>query len=336
MCSAYHQFWVLTEKLYYNTILEIAFELLFESNFPCRLSNNNKVGRGAPIEVKNTMFRSLNLGKCFGIDLYIHPTFWLLPLFVLFSDPTSAVSNVLFVFVVFGCIVLHELGHALTARAYGIGTRDITLYPIGGVASLERMPEKPGREIAIALAGPAVNLVIAAALLIGALAGAFLIGPLELENPFIDFAIKVLIANLFLCGFNLLPAFPMDGGRVLRALLATRMPRLRATEIAVQVGTLVAAGFLVYGLIDRQPGLMVLAVAVYLLGQTELAMVRVKEMRGSIHDRLSDFFAPSDEEPVAEPYGPPSPGFSGLAWDATRRVWVEWRNGVRVGALPPR
>ena len=108
------------------------------------------------------MFRSLRLGKFFGIDLYVHGTFWLLPLFVLFSDLSAgatlaeAGTEVGFILAVFGCVVLHEIGHALAARAYGIRTRDITLFPVGGAASLERMPEKPWQEIAIALAGPAV------------------------------------------------------------------------------------------------------------------------------------------------------------------------------------
>jgi len=286
------------------------------------------------------MFQSLKLGKCFGIDLYVHATFWLLPLFVLFGDLMSGgelggiIFHIMFIFAVFGCIVLHEVGHALAARAYGIGTRNITLYPIGGVASLERMPEKPAREIAIALAGPAVNLVIAAALFLGLLAGSTLIPASNESNPLELLATNVLMANLILCGFNLLPAFPMDGGRVLRALLAMQMTRLRATEIAVGVGTVVAGVFLVIGLLDKRLGLMVLAVAVYLLGQAELAMVRVREAGRGLRERMEEYFAPPEDEPDPAPGGPPSPGFSGLAWDATRRVWVEWRNGVAVGAIP--
>jgi Zn-dependent protease len=290
------------------------------------------------------MLRSLKLGKCFGIDLYIHATFWLLPLFVLFGDlmsarasdrePGNIAFHIMFIFAVFGCIVLHEVGHALAARAYGIGTRNITLYPIGGVASLERMPEKPGREIAIALAGPAVNLVIAAALFVGLLVASALTPASTTSNLFEVFAEEVLIANLALCAFNLLPAFPMDGGRVLRALLAMRMTRLRATVVAVAVGTVVSGVFLVIGLLNRQPSLVVLAVVVYLLGQAELAMVRVREMGREFHERISGFFVPPEEEPDPTPGGPPSPGFSGLAWDATRRVWVEWKNGVVVRPIP--
>jgi Zn-dependent protease len=286
------------------------------------------------------MFQSLKLGKCFGIDVYVHATFWLLPLFVLFDDLMSGgelgeiTTDILFVFAVFGCIVLHEIGHALAARAYGVGTRDITLYPIGGVASLERMPEKPGREIAIALAGPAVNLAIAVALFLGLYAGFELLPGSSATDPIEQFAIRVLQANLFLGAFNLLPAFPMDGGRVLRALLALRMSRLRATAVAAGVGTIVAGIFLVIGLLTRQPGLVVLAIAVYMLGQAELAMVRVREAGRDLRERFSEYFASPDYEPVPTTSGPPSPGFSGLAWDATRRVWVEWKNGIAVRALP--
>jgi Zn-dependent protease len=289
------------------------------------------------------MLRSLHLGKCFGINLFIHPTFWILPLFVLLRGLTSGAQiagiafNILFVFAVFACIVLHELGHALAARAYGIGTRNITLYPIGGVASLERMPEKPSREIAIALAGPAVNLVIAGVLFVGLLAGSFLNVPtlsVHSHDVMALFAVNLLVANLFLFAFNLLPAFPMDGGRVLRALLAMRMTRLRATTVAVRVGTVVAIGLALIGLLQEELGLVVLAIAVYLLGQAELTMMRLREAGRIIRERAEDYFYPPEDEPEPSPHGPPSPGFSGLAWDATRRVWVEWKNGIAVGALP--
>src|SRR6188768_2690380 len=191
------------------------------------------------------MFSSLKLGNPFGIGLYVHATFWLLPLFVFLGgvmggDVSGATMDVAVLFAVFGCVVLHEVGHALAARAYGIGTRDITLYPVGGVASLERMPERPGREIAIALAGPAVNVVLAAGLFAGLLAGV-LINPLGLGSPepggIEAFASRVMIANVVLAVFNLLPAFPMDGGRVLRAILAIGMPRTSATAAAVGVGS---------------------------------------------------------------------------------------------------
>ena len=184
-------------------------------------------------EVKTQMFASLKLGKLFGIDTYVHGTFWLLPLFVLFSNLGAGLDKLafemLFVFAAFFCIALHEVGHALAARAYGIRTRHITLYPIGGIAALERMPEKPLHEVVVALAGPAVNVVIAVGLFGGLVVGGLVMpwatGPMEVVPEFLG---QLVFANLFLCAFNLLPAFPMDGGRVLRALLA------RAWTVCVQ------------------------------------------------------------------------------------------------------
>jgi Zn-dependent protease len=290
------------------------------------------------------MLRSLNLGKFFGIGLYVHPTFWILPLFVMFRGITAGQNyggitfDILLVFAVFACIVLHEIGHALAARAYGIGTRNITLYPIGGVASLDRMPEKPSREIAIALAGPAVNLVIAGTLFIVLLAGsALLVAEQNLIVAVLAYFTKlVLLANLFLCAFNLIPAFPMDGGRVLRALLATRMTRLRATTVAVRVGTVVAMAMGIYGLLDEPVNinLLVLAIAVYLLGQAELGMMRLREAGRAIRGRVEEIFYTPEDESAPASHGAPSPGFSGLAWDAARGKWVEWKNGVVVGAIP--
>jgi Zn-dependent protease len=274
------------------------------------------------------MFSSLRLGKFFGIDLYIHNTFWLLPLFVLFGDLSSGANlaeagvEIAFVFAIFGCVVLHEIGHALAARSYGIGTRDITLYPVGGVAALERMPEKPWREIAIALAGPAVNVVIAGALFAGLIGGYVLnpwsavSGPDEIEV----FAARLMWANVILGAFNLLPCFPMDGGRVLRAVLALRMSRVRATATAVSVGSVVAGALVVAGVLIPQFTLIVLAVVVYLLGQAELAGVRAQAATRDVRDWES---------------ATPERGYSGLVWDAGRRLWIQYENGSVVRVIDP-
>ena len=189
---------------------------------------------------------SWRIGWLAGIELYVHWTFVLLVVWFLFlpllgasgPDQTAeVVINFLFVLAIFGCVVLHELGHALTARHYGIQTRDITLLPIGGVARLDRIPEDPTQELWVALAGPAVNLVIAA-MLFAALALAGGIGHV-LDIDFrhmhaVGFFGHLMIANLVLLVFNLLPAFPMDGGRVLRALLARRMDYLCADTFGSQ------------------------------------------------------------------------------------------------------
>ena len=230
--------------------------------------------------------RSWKLGTAFGIGIYIHWTFLLLPLFILFntwgtSGLRMAAYSVALVLTIFGCVVLHELGHALMARYFGIGTRDITLYPIGGVARLERMSERPLEEFFIALAGPAVNVVIAAllAVLVAFLGMApqfhqdgtpsYAMG----DNPLID----LFLANTVLVLLNMLPAFPMDGGRVLRALLATGFGYLRATEIAVYVGMVMIGLIALAAILSANLSLLLLAGFVFLAGQAELAAVRRRE-----------------------------------------------------------
>ena len=193
------------------------------------------------------MFRSWRIGTAFGIPLYLHPTIVLLPALIFATQWdggwfNAAVMTALTA-ALFGCVLLHELGHAVTARWFGIRTRDITLYPIGGVASLERMTEKPLQEMAIAVAGPAVNVVIVCLLLplaFYALATGLLrpegLTAFRLDEGLavtaVKFAFLLTAMNAGLVVFNLLPAFPMDGGRVFRALLALLMDRVRATEIA--------------------------------------------------------------------------------------------------------
>ncbi|MFO0798831.1 MAG: M50 family metallopeptidase [Gemmataceae bacterium] len=277
------------------------------------------------------MFGSLRLGKFFGIDTYVHGTFWLLPLFVLVGgvaggDLSAAAGEVLFLFALFGCVALHEVGHALAARYYGVRTRDITLYPMGGVASLERIPEKPGQEVVIALAGPAVNLAIAGGIFAGLLGGAVAFpGAFDASlDPLDGFVVNLMKANVWLLLFNLIPAFPMDGGRVLRAVLATGMTRLDATRAAVGVGSVLAVVGGVYGLLVGHFMLTFVAVVVFLLGHAELAAVTAQGSRRRWYEPEAD----SDRVRVVDVR--PHEAFSGWVWDARRRAWVEWRNGVAV------
>jgi len=239
----------------------------------------------------------LKLGRLAGIGVYVHWSFWILPVWILLSTVSNGsgwaagLSAVIFVFAIFGCVVLHELGHALMARHYRIGTRDITLYPIGGVASLERMPTRPSRELAIALAGPAVNVAIAGALF----AGAVLTGPDDLV-PVGDvfggsFLSSLMWVNVALAVFNLLPAFPMDGGRVLRAFLAMQMPYVKATTIAARVGQVVAILLGVLGLFSGGT-LVLVAVFVFLAAQAELTMARIRESRMNARPVLEPFLPP--------------------------------------------
>lgn len=189
------------------------------------------------------------LGAPFGIGLYVHWSFGLLLLFFLFAG--GGVGSVLFLLALFACVTLHEYGHALTARAFGIPTLSITLYPVGGVARLASMTRNPKEELLIALAGPAVNVAIAILLLPAVAAGglsAMAAPEAVVLNNGTSFLLKLLLANVALVVFNLLPAFPMDGGRVLRALLAFGGDYAKATHIAARVGQVFAVLFVVAGL----------------------------------------------------------------------------------------
>jgi Zn-dependent protease len=226
---------------------------------------------------------SWKMGRVAGIDLYIHATFLLVFLFVpeMRRGGVQALEAMLLICAVFGCVLLHELGHALMARRFGIGTVDITLYPIGGVARLERMPRAPGAELLIALAGPAVNFAIAA--IMGGLlyAGRAILGlGSGLVGPLID----LLVINLGLGLFNLIPAFPMDGGRVLRALLSTRLSRARATHVASTVGQVLAAAFAIWALnYSSNPAIhLALAAFIFFAARGEEARVAYEERRRAV------------------------------------------------------
>jgi Zn-dependent protease len=219
------------------------------------------------------MRMSWKLGRVAGIDVFLHPTFLLLLAFVGLSQ--GGIQAVALTSAVFGCVLLHELGHALTARRFGIRTEDITLYPIGGVARLQRMPRAPGAELLIALAGPAVNVAIALALIAGQWAlGA---GNPWSPTPFDAWANALISVNVLLAAFNLIPAFPMDGGRVLRALLSGWLGRLRATEIAATLGQALAVMFGLYCLFQGSLLQVLLAAFIYFAASTELAQVRAEE-----------------------------------------------------------
>lgn len=228
---------------------------------------------------------SWKIGRFFGIDLYIHWSFWLLPFLVLWTqgglgDGEAAVFWLGILAAAFGCVVMHEYGHALAARAFGIGTRDITLYPIGGVARLENLGRKPWQEFWIALAGPAVNVVIVL-VLASLMVSAVLVGASpEANNVGLAFLQAVLAINIGMVVFNLLPAFPLDGGRVLRALLAMGLGKLRATQMAARLGAVLAVVIAVGGLLFLgSPTLLIIGLFLFLAGQQEL---RAMEMEGQL------------------------------------------------------
>ena len=230
---------------------------------------------------------SLKLGSFAGIRVYLHWTFVLLLGWILFSHLgqghawAEARRGVGFITALFGCVLLHEFGHALTAKRYGIRTRDITLLPIGGIARLERLPENPRHELWVTLAGPAVNVVIAGVLF----AVLYFIYPVNefsharlLEG---NFLVRLMWVNVFLGAFNLLPAFPMDGGRVLRALLSMRLGRAKATRLAASIGQGMAILFGIAGFFGN-PMLIFIAIFVYLGAEAEAQAVETTSFIGGL------------------------------------------------------
>jgi Zn-dependent protease len=230
---------------------------------------------------------SWKIARFAGIDVYVHATFlmvvaWIGLLYWRESHSLAAVIDGLaYILALFTCVVLHEFGHALTAARYGIRTRDITLLPIGGVARLERMPEEPLQELRVALAGPAVNVVIAVLLFGWLQATGGWESPGELGVTTGGFAERIMMANIILVVFNLLPAFPMDGGRALRALLATRMEYTRATQRAAQIGQGMAILFGFIGL-QGNPMLIFIALFVWIGAAQEASMVQMKSALAGI------------------------------------------------------
>src|SRR6202158_6212722 len=225
---------------------------------------------------------SLNIGKVAGTVVRIHLTFllfraWIFAASYAQGGPATAWDSLVFMVLLFLCVLLHEFGHIFTARAFGVATPYVTLLPIGGVAQLERIPEEPGQEFLIAIAGPLVNVVITIVLVLFAGATLQPAAAAAVDNMHIPLIDRLAVVNLFLAVFNMIPAFPMDGGRVLRALLATRLGHLRATEIAAAIGQLVAFGLGFLGLFGN-PILIFIAVFVYLAASSEAQLVAIRAM----------------------------------------------------------
>jgi len=225
---------------------------------------------------------STKVGRIYGIDVKVHVTFWLLLAYVGVREYTkqhtlvAALGGVSFMLVVFGTVVLHELGHAAMARRFGIGTKNITLYPTGGVAELERMPRDPRQELLVALAGPAVNVALAALAVAVMLVsrGELAVGAALEEGGSV--VARFAAVNVIMALFNLLPAFPMDGGRVLRALLAFRLSYGDATRRAAAVGKVMAVALAFVGFLTS-PMLILVAVFVWTGAGAEAAEARTRD-----------------------------------------------------------
>lgn len=225
-----------------------------------------------------------------GIDVYVHLTFFLILLWIGLSvwqqtaNLAAVVQGIGFVLILFACVVMHEFGHALTARRFGIKTLRITLLPIGGVASMEKMPDDPKQEILVALAGPAVNIVIASVLwLYLSLSQTPLPNPEDQQNMLFGsgghMLYNIMFLNIVLGVFNLLPAFPMDGGRVLRAALALVMPHHKATEKAAAVGQVLAILMFGFGLLYN-PFLILISAFIWLAAAGEAG---AEKLQHSLH-----------------------------------------------------
>ncbi|TBN04333.1 site-2 protease family protein [Hyunsoonleella flava] len=230
------------------------------------------------------MKANLNMGSISGIKIKVHWTFFFLIVWIVFSElkrggnAESVLFNVVLVLAAFLCVVLHELGHALTAKRFGINTKKITLLPIGGTASLERIPESPKQELLVTLAGPLVNVIIAIFLYylipVKALMQLNFTESFEALMSFTlqNFLFFLFLVNVGLAVFNIIPAFPMDGGRILRALLAMKMNRVKATLIASRIGQTIAVLFLLLGLLYN-PFLILIALFIFIGAYGENQMV---------------------------------------------------------------
>jgi stage IV sporulation protein FB len=250
---------------------------MFRLRLPARLSI---YGSGQPSE--DFMLWSINIGTVAGTVVRLHVTFLLFLGWIFLSSwyaggPQAAWNGLAFMLLLFACVLAHEFGHIFVARYFGVTTPTVTLLPIGGVAQLERIPEKPSEEFLVAIAGPLVNVVIAAVLVLFFGASLDARNLAGVDNSAAHMLDRLAVVNIFLVVFNLIPAFPMDGGRVLRALLASRLGYTRATEIAASIGQVVAFGLGFLGLFGN-PLLIFIAIFVYLAASSEAQLVAIRAM----------------------------------------------------------
>lgn len=251
------------------------------------------------------MKHSLTLGRPFGIKVAVHWTFLLIIAWVIFlnlqqgANTQQILYSVLFILAIFICVVIHELSHSLTARRYGIPTKSITLLPIGGLADLQKMPEKPREEFAVSVAGPLSNIVIGLVIMLFLL----VTDNLNISSTYFqsitgkNFFIVLMFANLMLAVFNLLPAFPMDGGRIFRSLMAMYFSREKATYVAMNIGKIFALGLAILGVFVN-PFLIFIAIFIFIGAQKEYEQIRYTSVLTGYHvqDVLMHEFTTLKEE----------------------------------------
>jgi Zn-dependent protease len=285
------------------------------------------------------MFRAWKVGRVAGIDVYLHWSLLVLPVIARFTGAADATSPsgypmmvmlcVLFP-AIFACVLLHEFGHALMAQRFGIETTDITLYPLGGIARLANsgagQPVQslgaPKQEFWITVAGPAVNVFIAAVLFVPAV----MILMYDVKTFLGDVVVYLFGSNVLLVIFNMMPFFPMDGGRVLRSLLAAEFGQLVATEVATKIGFVMAILFVWAGVATNNVMLILISIVIYILGQQELAVLRMRAAR----EQISAEGWPVRQGTVDSSAAPPEKDYTGFTFDQRNRVWVLWRAGRPV------
>src|ERR671918_1845029 len=258
----------------------------------------------------NLMGGSFKIGRFSGIDVKVHWTFFLLLAFFAFvgyqasGSILGALTNTVTIVALFICVLLHEFGHSLVAQRLDLEIHSITLLPIGGVSNLESLPEKPADEVKISFAGPLVNVVLAPIFFgLGLLLGAEPRMPTDLFmgiGSVGQFFFYLGYLNVVLAVFNLLPAFPLDRGRILRALLATRLGALRATDISSAVGQLFAVAFFIIGLLGGNFLLALVAVFIYFGATGEAQMVMQQERTRGL--RVSDVMGTKPRTETVSPY----------------------------------
>jgi Zn-dependent protease len=251
---------------------------------------------------------SINLFRVFGIQLALHASFFLLLAYYALNGwreggVVGMCWRVGMIVLFFVCVVLHELGHSLTARRYGVRVQRILLTPIGGMAEFDRIPRQPSAELLVTLAGPAVNFLIAALLLPcvwGPLFSDAEVASLSLPG----LGVELLIANVIMGGFNLLPVFPMDGGRILRALLAMKLPYLRATYWAALIGKILSAVFAAVAFLYLHwPMAGILFIFIFFAGDAEYRVLLRREREAQYWAELAKRV--SAAEKAAAPPEPP-------------------------------
>lgn len=238
-------------------------------------------------KVSSGLGNSLQVGTYFGIPVKIHWSFGLLLLFIGYTiltndlKPWQSVAYGMVILTMFFCVILHEFGHALTGRRFGVKTMDILVSPIGGLARMNKLPEKPIHEFYITIAGPLVNLTIGIiiALLFLMFTGKFSfdINTYDFNNPW-EFVKVLALINFTLFIFNLIPAFPMDGGRILRSLLAIKIGKVKATRIASLIGRFLAVCFIIYGIFDEQVILAMIGLFIFMMAGQEYDQTKIQAL----------------------------------------------------------